>query len=46
MNSYLSFTVGGAITIHSNPEEEYKESLLKAKAIFDVLNVKEIKPDY
>jgi para-aminobenzoate synthetase component I len=35
---YLSFMAGGAITIHSNPEKEYEESLLKAKAIFSVLN--------
>ena len=40
MNGYLSFMVGGAITIHSNPEEEYKESLLKARAIFEVLQVR------
>jgi len=38
MNKYLSFMVGGAITSKSNPEAEYKESMLKAKAIFEVLN--------
>lgn len=30
----LSFQVGSAITIDSNPEEEYNECLLKAQAIF------------
>jgi len=34
---YLSFQVGGAITAKSNPEEEYEECLLKAKAISQVL---------
>lgn len=38
MNRYLSFMVGGAITSKSNPEAEYKESRLKAKAIFEVLS--------
>ena len=33
----LSFSVGGAITHHSVPEEEYQETLIKAKAIFEVL---------
>ncbi len=37
-NKYLSFLVGGAITNNSIPETEYEESLLKAKAIFEVLN--------
>lgn len=32
---YLSLSVGGAITIMSDPEKEYEECLLKAKAIFD-----------
>jgi para-aminobenzoate synthetase component 1 len=35
---YLSFSVGGAITQGSDPELEYQESLLKAKAIFEVLS--------
>lgn len=39
-NRYISFMVGGAITSGSIPEEEYKESLLKAEAIFDVLILK------
>ncbi|TXB65205.1 aminodeoxychorismate synthase component I [Vicingus serpentipes] len=34
---YLSFFVGGAITILSDPEKEYEECLLKAKAMFAVL---------
>jgi len=37
MERYLSFIVGGAITSNSNPEDEYKETLLKAQAIFEVL---------
>ena len=34
---FTSFMVGGAITSGSKADEEYKESLLKAEAIFDVL---------
>jgi len=37
-NKYLSFMVGGAITAASDPQKEYDESLLKAKAIFEILN--------
>jgi len=37
-NKYLSFSVGGAITSLSDPEMEYEECLLKAKAIQKVLN--------
>ncbi len=33
----LSFSVGSAITHHSVPEQEYQETLVKAKAIFEVL---------
>jgi para-aminobenzoate synthetase component 1 len=35
----LSFQVGSAITYDSDPEQEYKECLLKAKAIQQVLNI-------
>lgn len=41
-NSYLSFMVGSAITIHSDAEKEYEECLLKAKAILSVLGNPEI----
>lgn len=34
---YMSYSVGGAITSKSNPEQEYNECLLKAKAINQVL---------
>jgi para-aminobenzoate synthetase component 1 len=37
-NNYLSFIVGGAITNQSDPEKEYDECLLKAKAILEVLS--------
>jgi para-aminobenzoate synthetase component 1 len=37
-NNYLSFSVGSAITAQSNPENEYEECLLKAKAMFEVLS--------
>nr|WP_262904352.1 aminodeoxychorismate synthase component I [Christiangramia sediminis] len=36
-NNYLSFSVGGAITAKSDPEKEYEECLLKAKAMREVL---------
>ena len=36
-NKYLSFIVGGAITSLSDPEKEYEECLLKAKAMLNVL---------
>jgi para-aminobenzoate synthetase component 1 len=34
---YLSFHTGGAITLASDPEQEYNECLLKGKAMFEVL---------
>lgn len=37
-NQYLSFSVGSAITSEATPEAEYEECLLKAKAMFEVLN--------
>ena len=37
---YLSFTVGNAITHNSISESEYEECLLKAKAMFEVLENK------
>ncbi len=36
-NKYLSFSVGGAITSKSDPEKEYEECLLKARAMREVL---------
>lgn len=36
-NQYLSFSVGSAITSKAIPEQEYEECLLKAKAMFTVL---------
>ena len=36
-NKYLSFMVGGAITIESEPELEYQECLVKAQSILKVL---------
>lgn len=41
---YLSFMVGSAITAGSDPEYEYEECLLKAKAMFEVLgaDIKEV----
>lgn len=38
-NNYLSFSVGGAITSKSDPEKEYIECLIKAKALKKVLGV-------
>jgi para-aminobenzoate synthetase component 1 len=37
-NQYVSFSVGSAITSLSDPEKEYEECLLKAKAMFEVLS--------
>ncbi len=37
--SYLSCSFGGAITMQSNPNSEYEECLLKAKAIKQVFNI-------
>ena len=34
---YISYTVGGAITAKSDPDKEYEECLIKAKAMRDVL---------
>ncbi|PBJ05031.1 anthranilate synthase component I family protein [Flavobacterium sp. ACN6] len=36
-NQYVSFSVGSAITALSDPEKEYEECLLKAKAMREVL---------
>jgi para-aminobenzoate synthetase component 1 len=36
-NEYLSFSVGSAVTSKAIPENEYEECLLKAKAMFEVL---------
>ncbi|QYJ67934.1 anthranilate synthase component I family protein [Flavobacterium litorale] len=38
-NKYVSFSVGSAITSKSDPEKEYEECLLKAKAMHNVLEV-------
>ncbi len=35
---HLSFSVGSAITFDSDPEQEYEECLLKARAILEVLS--------
>lgn len=37
-NKYLSFSVGSAITAKAEPEKEYEECLLKAKAMQTVLS--------
>lgn len=37
---YLSFSVGSAITSKSIPEQEYEECLVKARAMFEVLQNK------
>jgi len=34
---YISYTVGGAITAKSDPDKEYEECLIKAKAMREVL---------
>lgn len=36
-NRYVSYSVGGAITAKSDPENEYEECLVKAKAMREVL---------
>lgn len=37
-NGYLSFQAGSAITFASDASKEYEECILKAKAIFSILN--------
>jgi para-aminobenzoate synthetase component 1 len=37
-DNIAAFNVGGGIVIDSDPEKEYEESLLKAKALFHALN--------
>ena len=37
-NNYLSCSVGGALTILSDPEKEYEECLVKIKRILDGMN--------
>jgi len=37
--NYVSFTVGGAITSLSEPEKEYEECMIKAKAITQLFNI-------
>ena len=39
VNEYLSFSVGSAITINCNAENEYDECLLKARAMFESLDL-------
>lgn len=41
-NQYLSFSVGSAITSEAIPEKEYEECLLKAKAMFEVLQANQL----
>ena len=36
-NKYLSYSVGSAITNQSIPSDEYDECLLKAKALFEIV---------
>ena len=43
LTKHLSISVGGAITYLSEPEKEYEECMLKAKALLKALN-SEIKP--
>ena len=37
-SNYLSFIVGGAITIESDPNKEYEECLTKGKSILNILS--------
>jgi len=37
-SNYLSFIVGGAITIDSDPNKEYEECLIKGKSIMKILS--------
>lgn len=36
-NGQITFQVGGAVVLDSDPDEEYQETLLKARALFDAL---------
>jgi para-aminobenzoate synthetase component 1 len=37
LKNYISFMVGSAITINSDPKKEYEECMLKAEAMMKVL---------
>ncbi len=39
-NNLATFNVGGGVVIDSDPESEYRESLLKAQALFRALGIK------
>ena len=39
-SNYVSIGVGGAITIKSDPIEEYNECIIKASPLFDIFNFK------
>mgnify|MGYP003337232368 FL=1 len=39
-NQYASLPVGSAITANANPQDEYDECYLKAKAMMEVLNAR------
>ena len=38
-NSEITFNVGGGVVIDSDPEKEYEESLLKAKALLTAIGI-------
>lgn len=41
-NGYISFNVGGGITLLSDPEMEYRETIHKANNIYNAINMEEI----
>jgi para-aminobenzoate synthetase component 1 len=44
-SSCLSIKAGGGITIQSDPEDEYQESLLKIEALLRLIQIKQMKTD-
>ncbi len=37
-NNELSFNVGGAVTLYSDPEAEYNETLIKGQKLIEAIN--------
>lgn len=45
-NNELSFHAGGAVTLYSDPNAEYEETMLKAQKLFESLSIGRPKPTF